>query len=197
MPGPSSCPVVPASDASVKGGKLEPEALNDTDRLELRVYGNEARAQAVLVARLDNLGKGASRGGRAEPAADAGLGGSGSERVGPHVLVDMARAEPRLARGPSRERGRQDSSRGARAPGALLPRPYDWVCTPRPSMPTFMVSPALRKHRRLHAEADAGGRAGGDDVARIELQELRDVGHEVLHAEDHGLRASRPARACR
>ena len=42
------------------GGKLEPEALNDTNRLELSVYANEARRQAVLVARLDNLGKGAS-----------------------------------------------------------------------------------------------------------------------------------------
>ncbi len=42
------------------GGKIEPEALNDTDRLELRVFGNEVRGQALLVARLDNLGKGAS-----------------------------------------------------------------------------------------------------------------------------------------
>ncbi|WP_243746424.1 N-acetyl-gamma-glutamyl-phosphate reductase [Zavarzinia compransoris] len=42
------------------GGKIEPEALNDTDKLELRVFGNEARGQALLVARLDNLGKGAS-----------------------------------------------------------------------------------------------------------------------------------------
>ncbi len=41
-------------------GKLEPEALNDTNRLELRVYANEPRRQAVLVALLDNLGKGAS-----------------------------------------------------------------------------------------------------------------------------------------
>ncbi len=41
-------------------GKLEPEALNDTDKLDLRVFGNEAHRQAVLVARLDNLGKGAS-----------------------------------------------------------------------------------------------------------------------------------------
>ncbi len=41
-------------------GKLEPEALNDTDVLELRVFANEAHRQAVLVARLDNLGKGAS-----------------------------------------------------------------------------------------------------------------------------------------
>jgi N-acetyl-gamma-glutamyl-phosphate reductase len=45
----------PTTDA-----KLEPEALNDTNTLELRVYGNAARGQAVLVARLDNLGKGAS-----------------------------------------------------------------------------------------------------------------------------------------
>ena len=42
------------------GGKLEPEAVNDTNRLELCVYANDARRQAVLVARLDNLGKGAS-----------------------------------------------------------------------------------------------------------------------------------------
>ena len=41
-------------------GKLEPQALNDTDQLELSVHANEARRQAVLVARLDNLGKGAS-----------------------------------------------------------------------------------------------------------------------------------------
>lgn len=47
--------VLPAKD-----GKLEPQAANDTNSLELRVYGNDARCQAVLVARLDNLGKGAS-----------------------------------------------------------------------------------------------------------------------------------------
>jgi N-acetyl-gamma-glutamyl-phosphate reductase len=41
-------------------GKLEPEALNETNRLELRVFGSDALGQAVLVARLDNLGKGAS-----------------------------------------------------------------------------------------------------------------------------------------
>jgi N-acetyl-gamma-glutamyl-phosphate reductase len=42
------------------GGKLEPQALNGTNGLEIRVYGNEKRGQAVLVARYDNLGKGAS-----------------------------------------------------------------------------------------------------------------------------------------
>jgi len=41
-------------------GKVEPEALNGTDRLELSVHVNEKYRQAVLVARLDNLGKGAS-----------------------------------------------------------------------------------------------------------------------------------------
>ncbi len=41
-------------------GKLEPEALNDTNLLELRVYSNDKHGQVVLVARLDNLGKGAS-----------------------------------------------------------------------------------------------------------------------------------------
>jgi N-acetyl-gamma-glutamyl-phosphate reductase len=40
--------------------KLEPEALNGSNRLELHVWANEARRHAVLVARLDNLGKGAS-----------------------------------------------------------------------------------------------------------------------------------------
>ena len=39
---------------------LEPEALNGTDRLERRVFANDARRHALLVARLDNLGKGAS-----------------------------------------------------------------------------------------------------------------------------------------
>jgi N-acetyl-gamma-glutamyl-phosphate reductase len=45
---------------SPDGGKLEPEALNGTDLLELYVNANEKHRQAVLVARLDNLGKGAS-----------------------------------------------------------------------------------------------------------------------------------------
>jgi len=40
--------------------RLEPEALNDTDRLELRVFENRTFRHALLVARLDNLGKGAS-----------------------------------------------------------------------------------------------------------------------------------------
>ena len=52
--------VVPLDDPSITSGRIEPDALNDTDKLELRVYANETHRQAVLVARLDNLGKGAS-----------------------------------------------------------------------------------------------------------------------------------------
>jgi N-acetyl-gamma-glutamyl-phosphate reductase len=41
-------------------GKIEPESLNGTNDLELRVFANDLRGQAILVAKLDNLGKGAS-----------------------------------------------------------------------------------------------------------------------------------------
>jgi N-acetyl-gamma-glutamyl-phosphate reductase len=40
--------------------KLEAEALNNSDKLELYVFGNEKQRHALLVARLDNLGKGAA-----------------------------------------------------------------------------------------------------------------------------------------
>ena len=39
---------------------LDPEALNGTNKLELFVFDNPAEESALLVARLDNLGKGAS-----------------------------------------------------------------------------------------------------------------------------------------
>jgi N-acetyl-gamma-glutamyl-phosphate reductase len=38
----------------------EPEGLNDTNRMTLSVYGSAKHGQAVLLAKLDNLGKGAS-----------------------------------------------------------------------------------------------------------------------------------------
>jgi N-acetyl-gamma-glutamyl-phosphate reductase len=41
-------------------GKIDALALNDTNKMELRVFANEDYRHAVLVARLDNLGKGAS-----------------------------------------------------------------------------------------------------------------------------------------
>jgi N-acetyl-gamma-glutamyl-phosphate reductase len=52
--------VVPTAGEGKPVGRLEPEALNDTDLLELRVFAHEAHGHALLAARLDNLGKGAS-----------------------------------------------------------------------------------------------------------------------------------------
>jgi len=48
--------VLPPTD----DGKIEPTVLNDTNNLEIRVFPNENHRQAVVIARLDNLGKGAS-----------------------------------------------------------------------------------------------------------------------------------------
>ena len=48
------------AEPSAHIARLESEALNDTDKLELYVFGKAALNQAVLVARLDNLGKGAA-----------------------------------------------------------------------------------------------------------------------------------------
>ena len=43
-----------------ESGKLDAEALKNTNQLEIRVFGNPDAHHAVAVARLDNLGKGAS-----------------------------------------------------------------------------------------------------------------------------------------
>ena len=40
--------------------RIEPKSLNGTNDIEIHVYPNEARGQALLVAKFDNLGKGAS-----------------------------------------------------------------------------------------------------------------------------------------
>ncbi len=48
--------VLPPTDS----GKLDALALNDTNNLEIRVFPNEDYRHAVVIARLDNLGKGAS-----------------------------------------------------------------------------------------------------------------------------------------
>jgi N-acetyl-gamma-glutamyl-phosphate reductase len=45
---------------ATEDGKLDALALNDTNQLEIRVFGNAEAQHAVVVARLDNLGKGAS-----------------------------------------------------------------------------------------------------------------------------------------
>lgn len=48
--------VLPAEDS----GKLDAVALDGQDGLEIRVFGNDTHHHAVVIARLDNLGKGAS-----------------------------------------------------------------------------------------------------------------------------------------
>jgi N-acetyl-gamma-glutamyl-phosphate reductase len=52
--------VVPMDAAAITRGRIEPEALNETNMLELYVFSSDRHRQVVLVARLDNLGKGAS-----------------------------------------------------------------------------------------------------------------------------------------
>lgn len=49
-----------AQEPGASLARLEPEALNGTDKMELFVFGKAELRQAVLVARLDNLGKGAA-----------------------------------------------------------------------------------------------------------------------------------------
>jgi N-acetyl-gamma-glutamyl-phosphate reductase len=41
--------------------RIDALSANHSNRMEIRVFGNESNRQAVLVARFDNLGKGASR----------------------------------------------------------------------------------------------------------------------------------------
>lgn len=50
--------VMPFGGETLEDGYLDPTACNDTNRLELFVFGTDT--QAVIAARLDNLGKGAS-----------------------------------------------------------------------------------------------------------------------------------------
>ncbi|MEZ0170903.1 N-acetyl-gamma-glutamyl-phosphate reductase [Microvirga sp. TS319] len=59
-PGEGLVSVVPTIANARTIERIEPEALNDTDRLELFVFKHDSYNHAVLVARLDNLGKGAS-----------------------------------------------------------------------------------------------------------------------------------------
>jgi N-acetyl-gamma-glutamyl-phosphate reductase len=45
---------------ATENGRIEAQALNGTNHMELSVFGNDSLHQAVLIAKLDNLGKGAS-----------------------------------------------------------------------------------------------------------------------------------------
>jgi N-acetyl-gamma-glutamyl-phosphate reductase len=45
---------------SEQASRIEPESLNGTNEIEIHVFADEARRQALLIAKFDNLGKGAS-----------------------------------------------------------------------------------------------------------------------------------------
>jgi N-acetyl-gamma-glutamyl-phosphate reductase len=63
--------VMPLSDpATLEGGYFDVQACNDTNRVDLFVFANDT--QAIVIARLDNLGKGAS--GAAVQAMNVHLG---------------------------------------------------------------------------------------------------------------------------
>jgi len=47
-------------EALERTGELDPESYNGTNRMRLHVFANDEKAQAILVAIYDNLGKGAS-----------------------------------------------------------------------------------------------------------------------------------------
>lgn len=51
--------VAPLADLE-RTGELDPESYNNTNRMRLHVFANDDKAQAILVAVYDNLGKGAS-----------------------------------------------------------------------------------------------------------------------------------------
>jgi N-acetyl-gamma-glutamyl-phosphate reductase len=73
--------VIKADDRSSK--RLDAVALNDTNLLELRVFGNGRYCHAVLVARLDNLGKGASGAAAQNVGIMLGVGTSVPDSFGP------------------------------------------------------------------------------------------------------------------
>ncbi|WP_425147466.1 hypothetical protein [Deinococcus sp.] len=52
---------VPPLESGAAGNTvLDPETLIGTNVLEIMIFANAAKSQALLVARLDNLGRGAS-----------------------------------------------------------------------------------------------------------------------------------------
>ena len=45
---------------------------------------------------------------------------------------------------------------------------------------------AIEVRGRVHAQADARGRAGRYDISRLQAHELTDVAHQVVGPEYHG-----------
>jgi N-acetyl-gamma-glutamyl-phosphate reductase len=78
-------PLVSVVEGATGTSRLPAEELNATDRMELFVVGKPALNHAVLVARLDNLGKGAA--------------GAAVQNIRLMLGLDAAGAEPAVSRG--------------------------------------------------------------------------------------------------
>ena len=133
--------VMPLENAAAKSGKLEPEALNETNMLELYVFASDKHRQAVLVARLDNLGKGAS----------------GAAVQNMRLMLGLA-DRLRLARGEASWTRRRCNSTGATRrpmPGReSTSRPADRL--PRAAS-AGRLDPRTRMRRRRRHRGNAGG----------------------------------------
>ena len=161
-------------------GKLEPEALNDTDRLELIVHANEKYRQAVLVARLDNLGKGASGAavqnialmlGLHTGVGRAGVGGCLNGRYGTVFSLDGVTPTDRrrrVHRAHRRGHRRRRDRIGDRRSGSTAWSAATWASSASARAPTSRTATVI------HINSGGMDTFIGDDVT---------VGHNaVIHA---------------
>jgi hypothetical protein len=103
----------------------------------------------------------------------------------PSLLTDLGCTTTRRSRSSCFSRGcawrwRSGAPRSGLEPDhllALLAQPFD---AERHHVALLQVE------RRLHAQAHAGRRAGGDDVAGQQRHEVADVAHQLGDVEDHG-----------
>ena len=186
--------------------RLAAETLNGTDRLEIFVFGKADLRQAVLVARLDNLGKGAAGAAvqniRLMLGLDAGRRRKGSgARGGPRHSVNMhgrggdSDRSAGLVREAERDRHAGKQRRNAE------PICASSAAASRPAVPTTRSSSAERRRATTWPERKRHHEIG--DHAMVELHGrhiLEDVeipGREL--AEPRRARSGRPseARYCR
>ncbi|MGH8822225.1 MAG: hypothetical protein ACREWJ_13190, partial [Rhodoferax sp.] len=66
--------------------RLDPQALNDSNDLQLAVFGNDSHGQLLLSAVFDNLGKGASGAAVQNLALMLGTGEASEIEHGDHVF---------------------------------------------------------------------------------------------------------------
>ena len=168
--------VMPLDNAAAKSGKLEPEALNETNMLELYVFASEKHRQAVLVARLDNLGKGAS----------------GAAVQNMRLMLGLAETSS-VRRGPSWTRRRCNSTAATRRPmrSARSPRPGSAGAIPRaacrraPPSSNSDAAPAPIPRKCWRRGFDVTPTDGSPEMAEVASRRLgRPVGTLLFHDLD-------------